>query len=146
MWYVYVLECEGGVLYVGQTESLPNRLMSHIAGAGAVVTKQHRPISLRQIETFEARDKAVARESSLTRRIKAGYADFSLDTKFHGLFEALSSFIDLYGESYWKALKVGEASIDLSMYDLEYVYRIGTPTTQSERSPSSPAETLPATL
>jgi len=44
--WVYSLECEDGVIYVGQTEQLFTRLNNHYLSKGAKITKIHRPIRL----------------------------------------------------------------------------------------------------
>ena len=44
--WVYSLECEDQVIYVGQTEQLFTRLNNHYLSKGAKITKIHRPIRL----------------------------------------------------------------------------------------------------
>ena len=40
---VYVLECEGGNVYIGKTNRGKSRLVQHIKGRGAEWTKLHKP-------------------------------------------------------------------------------------------------------
>ena len=40
---VYVLECEGGRIYVGKTDNGERRLKQHITGQGAKWTKKYKP-------------------------------------------------------------------------------------------------------
>ena len=40
---IYVLECEGGNIYVGKTDNGEKRLKQHITGKGAKWTQKHKP-------------------------------------------------------------------------------------------------------
>jgi hypothetical protein len=40
---VYVLQLEGGLIYVGQSKNVPRRIQQHLNGQGAVFTKRHKP-------------------------------------------------------------------------------------------------------
>ena len=40
---IYVLECEGGDIYVGKTDNGERRLRQHISGKGAKWTQKHKP-------------------------------------------------------------------------------------------------------
>jgi type I restriction enzyme R subunit len=64
-FYVYVLECEGGSYYIGQTENLEKRWQEHISGKGAKWTKSHKPIRIIHFEELNTREEAVKRESDL---------------------------------------------------------------------------------
>ena len=46
---VYVLELEGGWLYVGYTQNIHTRLSTHFQGAGSRLTKRYRPVRCLQI-------------------------------------------------------------------------------------------------
>lgn len=46
MYYVYVLECQGGSLYAGMTNDLRRRMALHAAGKGAKYTRSHPPCAL----------------------------------------------------------------------------------------------------
>ena len=46
MYYVYVLECQGGSLYAGMTNDLRRRMALHAAGKGAKYTRAHPPCAL----------------------------------------------------------------------------------------------------
>ena len=44
--WVYVLSCENGVIYVGETERLFKRLAEHCNKKGSKVTQKNKPLSL----------------------------------------------------------------------------------------------------
>ncbi len=64
-FYTYVIECQGGSFYIGQTDNLPRRWTEHCNGTGAQWTKAHKPISIVLYEAFNSRDEAVKREKEL---------------------------------------------------------------------------------
>lgn len=64
-FYVYVIKCEGGSFYIGQTDNIPRRWDEHVTGKGADWTKSHRPIYIAHYETYHSREEAVAREKEL---------------------------------------------------------------------------------
>jgi len=64
-FYVYVLSCVGGSLYIGQTDNIPRRWNKHITGKGADWTKTHKPIYIPHYEILGSREEAVAREKEL---------------------------------------------------------------------------------
>jgi len=64
-YYVYVLECENGSFYIGQTENLPKRWEEHITGKGANWTKAHKPVKIIHHEYYKSREEAVDREQKL---------------------------------------------------------------------------------
>ncbi|MBP9691166.1 GIY-YIG nuclease family protein [Candidatus Woesebacteria bacterium] len=74
-YFVYILECHDGTLYIGITTDLERRIKQHngeIRG-GAKYTQARRPVVLRYIEEYETRSKAQVREAELkqmTRRAK----------------------------------------------------------------------------
>ncbi len=45
-WWVYVLECERGVLYTGIARDVDARFAAHVAGKGAAFTKRNRPVRI----------------------------------------------------------------------------------------------------
>jgi very-short-patch-repair endonuclease/predicted GIY-YIG superfamily endonuclease len=64
-FYVYVLECDNGSYYIGQTENLEKRWQEHISGRGANWTKSHKPVRIIHFEEFNTREESVKRESDL---------------------------------------------------------------------------------
>jgi putative endonuclease len=43
-WWVYVLECEHGVLYTGVAKDVDARFAAHVDGKGAAFTRLNRPV------------------------------------------------------------------------------------------------------
>jgi type I restriction enzyme R subunit len=64
-FFVYVLECENGSYYIGQTENLEKRWQEHISGRGAKWTKSYKPVRIIHYEEFQTREESVKRESDL---------------------------------------------------------------------------------
>ena len=60
--YVYVWELEESKYYIGWSENLANRLISHISNEGAMWTKKYKPISI--IEILRG-DKSVEKQKTL---------------------------------------------------------------------------------
>ena len=68
-WFVYALACEGGSIYIGQTEDLRQRWQQHSSGKGGCWTKRHPPVRVVHWELVPSRRAAVEREKWL----KTGY-------------------------------------------------------------------------
>ena len=45
-WWLYVLECEGGVLYTGVARDVRARFEAHVKGMGARFTRANRPVRI----------------------------------------------------------------------------------------------------
>jgi putative endonuclease len=45
-WFVYVLECENGMLYTGIAKNVEQRFALHLKGKGASFTRANPPISI----------------------------------------------------------------------------------------------------
>ncbi|MEK7600914.1 MAG: SET domain-containing protein-lysine N-methyltransferase [Patescibacteria group bacterium] len=80
-FFVYVIECENGAMYIGQTQNLLKRWNEHTTGRGAEYTSKYRPRGIVHSEEYSSREEAVAREKWLKtgfgrkwikREIKAG--------------------------------------------------------------------------
>lgn len=71
MYYVYILRCAGGVLYVGETQDLEWRVEKHNAGSACVFTRTRRPVTVAYTEIFRDRTAARARECQLKRWSRA---------------------------------------------------------------------------
>ncbi len=65
---VYVIRCENGSFYIGQTEDLLKRWQEHKEGRVGW-TKKNKPLEVIHYEEFESRDDAVKRE----RELKTGF-------------------------------------------------------------------------
>jgi len=66
-FYVYMLECSDGSLYVGHTDDLATRLSAHRSRRYAGYTARRLPVHLIFSEPFNTRDEAFTAE----RQIKA---------------------------------------------------------------------------
>ncbi|MCL5436289.1 MAG: GIY-YIG nuclease family protein [Candidatus Dependentiae bacterium] len=64
-FYIYILRCADGSLYVGHTDDLEKRIAEHRAGCGAVYTSKRLPIALVFSERFPSRDEAFVIERKL---------------------------------------------------------------------------------
>lgn len=45
-WWLYVLECQGGVLYTGIAKDVDARFQAHLGGTGAIFTRLNRPVRM----------------------------------------------------------------------------------------------------
>src|SRR5918994_2803327 len=45
-WWLYVLECTGGVLYTGIAKDVDARFEAHVKGTGAIFTRLNRPVRI----------------------------------------------------------------------------------------------------
>ena len=66
-WFVYILECVGGRLYVGITTDVDARFECHLAGDAAAFTRKHPPVRIAFCEAHETEAAAVRRERQLKR-------------------------------------------------------------------------------
>ena len=65
MYFVYILECADGSLYVGQTNDLSQRVKAHDDGTATNFTRRRRPVRLVHSEELTTRELAVHRERQL---------------------------------------------------------------------------------
>jgi putative endonuclease len=66
-FFVYVLRCSDGSLYVGHTSNLQDRLTVHNEGRGAAWTACRRPVELVYNEPFVFEKNAIVRERQIKR-------------------------------------------------------------------------------
>lgn len=71
MYYVYILECRDGTLYVGSTNDIAKRIETHNASKGAKYTRGRTPVILRYSESFTTKGEALKREVELKRLSRA---------------------------------------------------------------------------
>jgi len=64
-FYVYMLECSDGSLYVGHTEDLTTRLSAHRSRRYSGYTARRLPVRLVFSEPFNSRDEALAAERQI---------------------------------------------------------------------------------
>jgi putative endonuclease len=66
IYYVYIIECNDGTLYVGVTNSVERRFLEHCEGLDPKsYAAKRRPLKLVHIETFQWILDAIAREKQL---------------------------------------------------------------------------------
>ena len=70
LWYVYILECGDGSYYTGITTDVQARLATHIKGKGAKYTRGRGPLSIKYVETYENKSKALKREHIIKKLSK----------------------------------------------------------------------------
>ena len=71
MWYVYLLRCQDGVIYVGITDDVERRFKEHAAGKGGHYTNYNRPEKILYRESFKNRIQAEQRERQIKRWSKS---------------------------------------------------------------------------
>jgi putative endonuclease len=70
-FWTYMLHCNGGLLYVGHTDNLDNRIAQHESGAIPGFTRDHLPVKLIWAEAFGTRIEALEAERRLKGWSKA---------------------------------------------------------------------------
>jgi predicted GIY-YIG superfamily endonuclease len=66
-FFVYILKCSDGSLYVGHASNVDERVKTHNEGRGASWTACRRPVTLVYYESASSVEKAVARERQIKR-------------------------------------------------------------------------------
>ena len=61
-WYLYIVRCADGSLYVGITNGLKGRLKAHNSGKGAKYTYSKRPVDLVYFEEHKNHREAAKQE------------------------------------------------------------------------------------
>jgi predicted GIY-YIG superfamily endonuclease len=67
MSFTYILRCADDTLYVGHTEDLASREVTHNEGRGSVYTATRRPVRIIYAEQHPSAASAIARENQLKR-------------------------------------------------------------------------------
>ena len=71
MWWVYIVRCADGSLYVGEPSDLDLRLLRHNEGRVSAFTAHRQPVVLAYSEQRPTREAALTRERQLKRWIRA---------------------------------------------------------------------------
>lgn len=66
-WFVYILRCGDGSLYVGISNDVASRIKRHNAGTGAKYTRSHLPVVLVWSEPAETESAARKREAQIKK-------------------------------------------------------------------------------
>lgn len=70
-WWVYVLECRGGVLYTGIARDVDARFAAHLKGAGAKFTRRNRPVRILSRALLATKGEALRAEHALKKLPRA---------------------------------------------------------------------------
>lgn len=90
-WWLYVLECEGGVLYTGITTDVATRFAAHAKGMGARFMRLKRPVRIVATVLMETKSEALRAEyafKQLPRAEKARWCEAGLE-RFVAAFAAV---------------------------------------------------------
>lgn len=68
VWWLYMIECEGGSIYTGITTDVEARFKTHCAGKGARYTRMYLPIRLLAFQEFPNVSEAAKAERSMKKR------------------------------------------------------------------------------
>ncbi len=67
MYFVYIIECEGGTLYTGITTDVARRFEEHMAGKAAHYTSANKPVKVIYTEEQPDRSSALKREAEIKK-------------------------------------------------------------------------------
>jgi putative endonuclease len=67
MWCIYLLQCKGNRLYIGVTNNLKNRLLTHQNGKGSRFVRAFSPFSLIGIIENLTKQEAMQKEYKLKK-------------------------------------------------------------------------------
>lgn len=70
-WWLYVLECKGGVLYTGIAKDVDARFAAHLRGSGAMFTRLNRPVRILGTATMPTRSEALRAEHAFKQASRA---------------------------------------------------------------------------
>jgi putative endonuclease len=70
-WWLYVLECRGGVLYTGIARDVEARFEAHVNGGGAKFTQRNRPVRILSRVLLATRGEALRAEFALKKLSRA---------------------------------------------------------------------------
>jgi putative endonuclease len=70
-WWVYILECRGGVLYTGIAKDVDARFDAHVKGTGAIFTRLNRPLRILSKAPMATKGEALRAEYALKQLSRA---------------------------------------------------------------------------
>jgi putative endonuclease len=71
LWWLYVLECRGGVLYTGIAKDVEARYAAHLRGGGAKFTRLNPPVRILSRAALRTRGQALRAEYALKQLERA---------------------------------------------------------------------------
>lgn len=89
-WWLYVLECQSGVLYSGIAKDVDSRFEAHRNGGGAMFTRLNRPVRILGRALLATKGEALRAEFALKKLTRAGKLQWCAKG-LEGFIEALSS-------------------------------------------------------
>ena len=75
-WWLYLLECEGGVYYAGIARDVEQRFFQHVFGRGAKFTRARAPLRVLAAREYATKGEALRAElqlKALPRNRKLGF-------------------------------------------------------------------------
>jgi len=70
-WWLYVLECRGGILYTGIARDVDARFAAHLAGTGASFTRLNPPLRILARASLPNRSAALRAEHAFKQASRA---------------------------------------------------------------------------
>lgn len=71
VWWLYVLECRGGVLYIGIAKNVEARFAAHLKGSGAMFTRLNPPLRILGKARLSTKGSALRAEHALKQVSRA---------------------------------------------------------------------------
>lgn len=78
-YWLYLLECEGGVYYAGIARDVEQRFFQHVFGRGARFTRARPPLRVLAAREYPSKGEALRAELRLKALPRAGKPDFFLN-------------------------------------------------------------------
>ena len=75
-WWLYLLECEGGVYYAGIAVDVERRFYQHLFGTGAKFTRARPPLRVLAVRAYPDRSQALRAELRLKALARARKLEF----------------------------------------------------------------------
>ncbi len=96
LWWVYVLMCFNGRIYIGMALNVEERFRQHAAGRGALFTRINRPYCIMAAREFPSRRDAAREERALKRAGQSWVRHWCRTNRYHGpsAMEAPASSVD----------------------------------------------------
>jgi putative endonuclease len=66
-WFVYILECENGLLYTGIAKDVEKRFTAHVQGKGAIFTRLNPPLAILASQTLPSHSAAAKMEAQIKK-------------------------------------------------------------------------------
>jgi len=70
-WWLYVLECQGGILYTGIAKDVDARFAAHLSGTGAIFTRLNPPLRILAKLTMPTKSAALRAEYAFKQASRA---------------------------------------------------------------------------